>query len=284
LSEQEPETDAPASRAAHDALSSWWRDAKVAAAFLTRLPVFGRPSAEEDELEETEEAEETALPEEGLSLACRAFPLVGLGIGIAGAIVLVAAKWLGLGPLLAGALAVATVIVVTGALHEDGLADAADGFGAGRDREARLAIMHDRRLGAFAVLAVVLSVLLRVGALAAIPDTSAAAFALIAAASFSRAILPAVMAGLDRARSHGLAVAAGKPPQDRVIASLLLGAVFVLLLLGPITGFAALLCGAGAAVGLAALAQRAVGGYTGDILGAIQQGTEIAVLLAAVAV
>ena len=256
----------------------------MAAAFLTRIPVFAATRAEDAQGEDTEEdAEERPLPEDGLRSAARAFPIVGLGVGIVGGAVLVAASWIGLGPFLAAGLAVATVIVITGALHEDGLADAADGFGAGRDAEARLAIMHDARLGAFAVVALVLSVLLRVGALAAIPGTYSAAAALIAAASLSRAVLPAVMAGLDQARTHGLAVVAGKPPQDRVLASLLLGAAVVLFCLGPVTGFVALLAGAGTALALAALAQRYVGGFTGDVLGAIQQGTEIAVLLAAVA-
>lgn len=264
---------------ADQGLSGWWNDIRISAAFLTRLPIPGRAGEDEDEADEPE----AILPETGLSLACRAFPLVGLGVGLLGAFVLVAAKLLGLGPFLAAALGIATVIAATGALHEDGLADAADGFGAGRDPEARLAIMRDARLGTFAVVAVVLSVLLRVGALAAIPNTFAAGTALVAAAAFSRAVLPAAMAGLGNARTQGLAVSAGKPPQDRVIASLLLGAVVVLLFVGPIDGFVALLAGAGAAVALAAVAQRFIGGITGDVLGAIQQMTEIAVLLAVAA-
>ena len=284
MSDRDPEIETPPHYDPRAVLFDWWRDTRVAAAFLTRLPVLGsRADKDARGGDDMDAGEESALPEEGLRSASRAFPIVGLGIGIAGAIVLVAAKWIGLGSFLAAALAVAAVIAVTGALHEDGLADAADGFGAGRDSEAKLAIMGDGRLGAFAVLALVLSVLLRVGALAAVPGTYSAAAALIAAAAFSRAVLPAVMAGLDHARSHGLAVAAGKPPQDRVLASLLLGTVLVLLFLGPFTGFVALLCGAGVAAVLAAVAQRAIGGFTGDVLGAIQQGTEIAVLLAAVA-
>ena len=259
--------------------AAWWRDIRVAAAFLTRLPIFARS----DEGGEDGEGEDEAFPVGDLRFASRAFPLVGLGVGLAGAVVLVVAKWAGLGGFVAAVLAISATIVATGALHEDGLADAADGFGAGRDREARLAIMRDTRLGAFAVLALAISLMARVGALAGIPGTFAPAAALIAAASISRAVLPAVMAGLEQARTHGLAVTAGKPPQESVILSLVLGALFVLILLGPATGFIALLCGAAAAASLAALAQTKLGGFTGDVLGAIQQGTEIAVLLAAAA-
>ena len=262
-------------------LVSWWRDIEVAARFLTRIPLPGAepPSDEGDD----EDEEISALPEGLLAKASRAFPLVGLGVGLFGAIVLIFARGVGLGPVLSAVLGVATVIAVTGGLHEDGLADAADGLAAGRDREAKLAIMRDTRIGAFAVLALILSVLLRVGALASIPGTYAAAAALIAAAVFSRAVLPAVMAALEPARMGGLAVAAGKPPQDRVIAAGLLGVVLVLLFLGPATGMIALLAGVGVATASALFAQKQLGGYTGDVLGAIQQVTEIAVLLAAAA-
>lgn len=258
-------------------LAAWWNDLQVAAAFLTRWPVFAAPAAE-DYAEDTE-----ALPDGALAPATRAFPLVGFCVGLAGAVILAAARWLGLGNLVAAALGIGTVIALTGALHEDGLADAADGFGAGRDRDAKLTIMRDTRIGAFGMLALILSVILRVGALAAIPGTLSAGAAMIAAASLSRAVIPAVMANLEPARLQGLAVSAGKPPQDRVIAAGLLGALFVLLLLGPFTGFIALLCGVGAASALALFAKKQIGGYTGDVLGAIQQITEIAVLLVAVA-
>jgi len=265
-------------------LASWWRDIEVAARFLTRIPLPGgeQPSDGGND-EDEEDAEISVLPEGLLAQASRAFPLVGLGIGLFGAIILIFARSVGLGPVLSAVLGIAAIIAITGGLHEDGLADAADGLAAGRDREAKLAIMRDTRIGAFAVLALILSVLLRVGALAAIPGTYAAAAALIAAAVFSRAVLPVVMAALEPARMGGLAVAAGKPPQDRVIAAGLLGIVLVLLFLGPGTGIIALLAGVGAAAAAALFAQQQLGGYTGDVLGAIQQVTEIAVLLAAAA-
>lgn len=258
-------------------LMEWWRDALTVAAFLTRLPVFSRGHPDFEE----EDAEEVIAPEGDLATASRTFPLVGFAIGLIGAAVLILGKWIGLGPYLAAVFAVAAVIVVTGGLHEDGLADTAEGFIAGRDMEAKLAIMRDTRLGGLAVLALIFSVLVRVGALATVSGTFAAAAALIAAATFSRAVLPAVMAWFEPARLQGLAVTAGKPPKDRVVVSILIGIVFVFIFMGPLSGLFALVMGAAAAAAAAAVAQREVGGYTGDILGAIQQLTEIAILLAA---
>jgi adenosylcobinamide-GDP ribazoletransferase len=260
-------------------LRDWWRDTQTAAAFLTRIPLLRGERISDD----AQRAEDEAAIDGDLTLASRAFPLVGFLIGLIGGAVLVAAKWIGLSPFLAAALAIAAVIAITGALHEDGLADAAEGFGAGRDRQARLAIMRDTRLGAFAVLALVLSVVVRIGALAAISGTFAAAGAMIAAAAYSRAVLPAVMAWFEPAKTQGLAVTAGKPPADRVLASVLLGALFALLFLGPAAGFLAIIAGSAAAGGCAVLAKHELGGYTGDVLGAIQQLTEIAVLIIAAA-
>ena len=277
MSDKRSDKDAATKSEPRATLVSWWRDIEVAARFLTRIPLPGaEPPSDED-------AEISGPPEGLLAQASRAFPLVGLGVGLFGAIVLIFARLVGLGPVLSAILGIAAIIAITGGLHEDGLADAADGLAAGRDREAKLAIMRDTRIGAFAVLALILSVLLRVGALAAIPGTYAAASALITAAVFSRAALPAVMAVLEPARMGGLAAAAGKPPQDRVIAAGLLGVVLVLLFLGPATGIVALLAGVGVAAASALFAQKQLGGYTGDVLGAIQQVTEIAVLLAAAA-
>lgn len=275
MSMNDPEP--PLTREPKAMLAEWWRETLTAAAFLTRLPVFRHAGPETEE----DDAGEVIAPEGDLAAASRTFPLVGLAVGLLGAVVFVLAKWLGLGAIVAAVFAVAAVIIVTGGLHEDGLADTAEGLIAGRDREAKLAIMRDTRMGGLAVLALVFSVLLRVGALAGIAGTFTAAGAFVAAASFSRAVLPAIMAWFEPARLQGLAVTAGKPSKDRVVVSILIGALVVLVFMGPVEGLFALALGAAAAAAAAAVAQRQVGGYTGDILGAIQQSSEIAVLLAA---
>ena len=107
----------------------------------------------------------------------------------------------------------------TGAFHEDGLADTVDGFGGGRDREHKLAIMRDSRHGTFGILALVLSVGLRAAALAAIGDPIHAGLALVAAHAASRGALPPLMRLLAPARPDGLGAAAGRPTRAVALAA-----------------------------------------------------------------
>jgi adenosylcobinamide-GDP ribazoletransferase len=210
-----------------------------------------------------------------------AFPLVGAGIGGAATLVLLLAQLIGLASWPAALSSVLAGIVLTGALHEDGLADTADGFFGGRDREEKLAILRDSRQGTYGVLAIVLSVLLRTAALAGIGDVIHAALALVAAHAASRAALPAAMIGLAPARHDGLGAMAGTPSMGGAIAAALIGAAIALAALGPVRGVIAL-CLAGVIVfSLAGVARRQIGGYTGDVLGAFQQVGEIVILLAA---
>ena len=238
----------------------------IAAGVLTRVPVAAGS------------AEPGAIAASGW-----AFPLVGGGVGALCAAAFFAAALLGL-PIGPGALlAVAAGIAATGALHEDGLADTADGFGGGSDRDRKLAIMRDSTHGTYGVLALVLSIGLRASAIAAIRDTVFAGLALIAAHAVSRACLPAAMRLLRPARADGLGAAAGRP--SRAVASIaaLIGAAVALAALGPRTGAVALLLAGGAVALAGMLARRQIGGYTGDVLGFFQQIGEIVMLLAAAA-
>lgn len=247
-------------------LGDVFRDGKVALAFLTRLPV--RPDR----------------PWEGKDLAVSVamFPLVGLLVGVLGALAYAAATALGLPPLLAALLAIAALACATGALHEDGLADIADGLG-GATRARRLEIMRDPRVGSFGVVALVLTLLARAGALAALAGPAEVAAALVGAAALSRALLPPAMLALPQARADGLAARAGRPHPARVAAGAAIALLIALLLL-PV-GVAAIASAAAALAGamVALLALRRVGGITGDVLGAIQQLAEIAFLFGVVA-
>jgi adenosylcobinamide-GDP ribazoletransferase len=237
----------------------------VATAFLTRIPT-------------------TAPAASGrLAEAAWAFPPVGAGIGAVAAIAFALAQFLGLGDGPAALLAVSAGILMTGALHEDGLADTADGFGGGADREAKLAIMRDSRQGSFGVLALVLSVGLRAVALAGLGDAVHAGLALIAAHAASRAALPAAMVLLDPARTDGVGAAAGRPTTSTAVIAAAIGAVIAILALGPWRGVLALGFAAAAVFALGMIARRQIGGYTGDVLGAFQQIGEIVLLLAAAA-
>ncbi|HTT78328.1 MAG TPA: adenosylcobinamide-GDP ribazoletransferase [Stellaceae bacterium] len=225
----------------------------------------------------------TATEDGAIAAAAWAFPLVGAGVGGLAAIAFLVAETLGLAALPSGLLAVAAGIALTGAFHEDGLADTADGLGGGSDRAAKLAIMRDSRHGTFGILALVLSVALRAAALAALGDPLHAGLALIAAHAASRGALPPVMRLSSPARPDGLAATAGRPSLAVAIAAAAIGAAVALAMLGPRAGAIALALTSGAIALAAILAQRQIGGYTGDVLGLCQQLGEIVMLLAAAA-
>lgn len=211
------------------------------------------------------------------------FPLVGAGIGAVAAVAFFIAEAAGLLGLPAAFLALVAAIGLTGALHEDGLADTVDGFGGGAGRDEKLAIMRDSRHGTFGVLAIVLSVGLRAAALAAIGDPIHVALALIAAHAASRGGLPAIMQVLPTARPDGLAAAVGKPGRPASVVAAAIAVALGLATLGPLTGAVAVVLTAGAVALAAMLARRQIGGYTGDVLGFCQQIGEIVMLLVAAA-
>ncbi|MGH7005460.1 MAG: adenosylcobinamide-GDP ribazoletransferase, partial [Alphaproteobacteria bacterium] len=114
-----------------------------------------------------------------------AFPILGAILGALGGGVFWLGREIGVPSVVAATIAIGFLALVTGALHEDGLADTADGFGGGRTRERKLAIMRDSRIGAYGVLALALVTLLRIGALAAMSGSAGFA-AFIAAAALGR--------------------------------------------------------------------------------------------------
>lgn len=242
----------------------------LAAAVLTRLPVA--PAADG-----------AAAAPGAIAAASWAFPAVGAGIGGIAALVLFVAAALGLDPAPAALLALAAAGWLTGALHEDGLADTADGFGGGRDREAKLAIMRDSRHGTYGIVALVFSIGLRAAALISIPGPVEGGLALIAAHAVSRAALPMVMRRLAQARTEGLGALAGTPGPTAALAALAIGILVALGMLGPVRGAVAVVLTGAAVAATAALARRQIGGYTGDVLGAMQQIGEIVMLLVAAA-
>ncbi|MEM8729065.1 MAG: adenosylcobinamide-GDP ribazoletransferase [Pseudomonadota bacterium] len=208
-----------------------------------------------------------------------AYPVVGLVVGLLAAGAGLLALRLGLAPGIAGLLAVTVQVVVTGAMHEDGLADTADGLWGGLTPERRLDIMRDSRIGTYGVLALILSVGIRVQALALLlPLGGTGVAALAVAAMTSRAIMPALMAALPHARKDGLARQVGRPGVAPVALGGGIALVAALVAFGPM-GLGACLAALLAGAGLGLLARARLGGQTGDILGASQQIAEIAVLL-----
>ncbi|UDL95567.1 adenosylcobinamide-GDP ribazoletransferase [Lichenihabitans sp. PAMC28606] len=219
-----------------------------------------------------------------LAEAVRVLPVAGLILGAIGAAVLAVGAGLGLPDAACAALALAALAMATGALHEDGLADTADGFGGGATRDRKLAIMRDSHIGSYGVLALVFGTLLRVIGLATLLDRAGpvgAACALMAASAVSRGLSILPMTILAAARPDGLGRSVGRPAASvSRICFVLVAAIGVALpIAGGLDGRSALIaCGmaAVAALGMTRLAFRQIGGHTGDVAGATQQVSEIA--------
>ena len=209
-----------------------------------------------------------------MGAAAWAFPLVGGLVGALSAAVLLAGLALGLAPTMAAGLALLAGVLATGGLHEDGLADVADGFGGGRDRARKLEIMRDSRIGSYGALALVLSLGLRWQGLTILAAQSgaAAAMALLALGAASRAGVVLALAVMPAARSDGLGKAAAEVDGLRAGFALAVGIGALLAIGAPFAVLA--MAVAGLALGLLAL--RQIGGQSGDVLGALQQVSEIA--------
>src|SRR5689334_5690905 len=247
-----------------DNLRKLTADLRIGISLCTRLPVG--PSAE--------------IAEGDVARASWTFPIAGLVVGIAGALVYWIAIRANAAPFPAAAITLVATLLLTGAMHEDGLADTADGLG-GNTRERKLEIMRDSRIGTFGACALVISLLLRWSTIADIAEPRFVAVALVAAHVAARACLPAFMHLVPPARADGLSSGAGQPPFPSVIASLLLGTICLLFAFGPTGTVITLLMLFLAALLLARLATRQFGGQTGDVLGAMEQIAECVVFLAA---
>jgi adenosylcobinamide-GDP ribazoletransferase len=235
----------------------------AAVGFLTRLPVGGGE-----------------LDTRSLSRAAIWFPAVGALVGGVAALVR-----LGAGELVpaapATALALLAAVLVTGGLHEDGLADVADAFGAHTTRERRLEIMRDPRIGTYGGLAIGFALLLPFSLLAQL-DAGRFAEAVLCAHVLGRCAPVVQSRALPAARADG----SGALLRVGTATALFVGAAgagFVIALAGPEAGAAALAAAIVAGAAFGALSQRIVGGVTGDVHGAATKVVEIAAYLALVA-
>ena len=212
----------------------------------------------------------------------RRTPFAGALLGLLSGLVLLAATRLGAPPQVAAWLALGLSAFLTGAMHEDGLADVADGFGGGFSRERRLEIMRDSRIGAFGAVALILSFGLRVAALTALAAAPwRALFVLVAAGAASRAACLAPLLLLPPARGDGLgrAAALGRAEAREVGVAALAFAAAPLLAGFSLSAclLAALLAGFSVRA-LCVWAEQDDRGQTGDVAGAAQQVAEITML------
>jgi adenosylcobinamide-GDP ribazoletransferase len=239
----------------------------VSLRFLTRFPVpFSRTI--------------DPLP---LSQGMRFFAVAGLLIGAISGFILVGLRSLHVPVLMAAAFTCMLGALITGALHEDGLADTVDGLFGGKTREQRLLIMRDSRIGTYGAIALGLAMLIRVGAYEALftlPSTTT--ILLIAAAGgFSRAMVVDMMWATRPARSDGLSVLAGRPGRNTALFAIASGGAFTVyagLGVQDVSGFIAILAALAVTGLLRRLAMQQIGGQTGDICGAVQVLSEIVML------
>lgn len=220
-----------------------------------------------------------------LSRTIRAFPVAGVVIVLPAAALLAILQALGVSSLFSAFVVLAVQTLLTGALHEDGFSDTADGLGGGRDRESMLSIMRDSRVGSYGVIALILSYGLRAAALASIfafLSPAGAVLMLLAVAAASRTAMVWHWSALPPARRDGVAASAGEPDGDATRVALVSGVAITLLLLlpnAPLLAIASVALAVSAAVfAFTDVVRDKIGGHTGDTIGASEQVAEIAVL------
>lgn len=236
----------------------------LAFALLTRLPIPRLP--------------ESAFDRTGR--AVWAYPLVGAVLGGLAVLVGTATLAAGLPVAIAAALALITIMVTSGAMHEDGLADVADGFWGGQTQVRRLEIMKDSQIGTYGTLALICIVGVRWIATAGLLVVAPASIVVCAVAS--RASMPFLMNTLPHARDNGLSHSVGRPQMTTVLAGMALALVISIVLVGTNAALVVLVATAVPWL-IKPIAHRKINGQTGDVLGATQQISETVALCALLA-
>jgi adenosylcobinamide-GDP ribazoletransferase len=246
-------------------------DTMRALAFLSRLPIPQRWFEGYDG---------------SLSSTVRGFPLAGMLIALPASLVLLIAHALDLPEIISALLIIIALIITAGALHEDGLADVADGFYGGTSVDRRLEIMKDSATGSYGVLALIVSVFLRTALLATIFDeigTIHAVAVIIGTEAASRSVMAKFWQSLPSVRAGGVADQAGAPTAEAANFAMILGAVVLAVSYGAARGPLAIVIAACLTAlvffGFSALCREKIGGQTGDTLGAMQQLATISLLL-----
>lgn len=218
-----------------------------------------------------------------------AFPLVGVIIAGLAAAPLLLLTILPIPNFLLAVFILLLAALLTGALHEDGLADLADSLG-GQSPKARLAIMRDSSIGTFGVLALVIIVVVHVGALTVMIGSNMLG-GWVAAAAISRAMMvlqawmhpPARSSGIGNSSEAGLTAVLGQPSQTVVLVCLALAVLVSFIFAGGLATFLAMLIGLVVSFIMGVFTRAHLGGVTGDALGATQQITSAVAMIVMVA-
>lgn len=240
------------------------RDVVTAFMLLTRLPLPTAPLS--------------PTPDRAPAQAAWAYPLVGLCVGFIAVAVAWVMQSLGVVSPITALFVVLSSVVVTGAMHEDGLADCADGFWGGWDMAKRLSIMKDSQIGTYGVIALVMSLFLRWYVITQMIEKGVLMGAVLTAAVMSRGAMVWVMYRLPHARKDGLAQRTGKPGKTATYVAL--GFAAVAAVFAPeVSTLWLIVIAVGLTFGVTAVARRKIGGQTGDVLGATQQVVELGILI-----
>jgi len=203
------------------------------------------------------------------------WPLVGLVLAGLALLPAMLVDFLTGNPLVYAIFAIAAMVLLSGAMHEDGIADCADGFGGGMDRDRKLEIMRDSTVGTYAVVMLILTLGLRLVLITAAADIGQAGILFLIMAVISRAAMPVVMRILPPARDNGLGKEAGRPGWLPVLVGFAIASAIVLVL-GGISAMFAVIVGVMIAILIVAMVARSqIGGQTGDVLGATQICAEL---------
>ena len=226
--------------------------------FLTRIPAPPWPKASSYKISE----------------CSWGFPIAGVLVALIGGIAFSFCSWLNLPSLVSGLVAIVTMTIATGGLHEDGLADFVDGIFGGETPKKRMEIMSDSRIGVFGTIAIIFSFICRASLITAIEKPLLVLGALTAAAAISRAMLPIIMSFSQPAKTTGIAFEFGKPSLIDWCGGIAL-AVFIVILSAPAAWLMCLITAVLGAVIIAWISEKKIQGYTGDSLGASQQISEL---------
>ena len=235
--------------------------------FFSRLPTGERDFEEPD-----------------LNRMALGLPFTSVVIGFLPVLLMMGACWLGSPSYFAAALGVAAMLVATGAMADDAIADAADGLFGGVTVERRLEIMKDSRHGTYGVAALALYLILRVTAVGAVAVTNplAAGGIWLAATVVARSGSLWLSLDLPAARVGGASASVGRLGRQSFVIGMLFAAVLTFLLAAPFTSIfglvLALAAASGVALGWSTLCRKLIGGQTGDLIGALHALIEIAAL------
>jgi adenosylcobinamide-GDP ribazoletransferase len=221
-----------------------------------------------------------------LSKSLYALPLVSLIIGVIAAIPLLTLSLINMPNLIISIITIFTLILVTGALHEDGIADFMDSFGGAKSKNKKIEILSDSNIGSYGTIALILSILTRIIALYLILESSgilSAISALLAVSVLSRTSMLHILATLPAVKKSGLGHSATMPEKNILIFSYSLSILIISLLTIPAFGFLGLFfvisSGILASLLVTSIAFKHLGGQTGDVCGSVQQISEILIYL-----